>query len=111
VLVKPGEGFNAHVLAVGDNYITVKGRGLVGFILQEDMAWALVKPKKKKGDPDELKKPQELVQPGDIIRVRLRDYDKKKQVASFVLDQTPLVEGAVVSIEPYTGYVRAMVGG
>jgi penicillin-binding protein 1A len=111
VMVKPGEGFNAHVLAVGDNYITVKGRGLVGYIMQDDMAWALLRPKKKKDDPDEFKKPQELVQPGDIIKVRLRDYDKKKQIAAFVLDQNPLVEGAVVSIEPYTGYVRAMVGG
>jgi penicillin-binding protein 1A len=111
VMVKPGEGFNAHVLAVGDNYITVKGRGLVGYILQEDMAWALLKPKKKRDDRDELKKPQEIVQPGDIIKVRLKDYDKKKQLASFILDQTPLVEGAVVSIEPFTGYVRALVGG
>src|SRR5512143_2577987 len=111
VMVKPGEGFNAHVLAVGDTYITVKGRGLVGYIVQEDMAWALLKPKKKRDDPDELKKPEEIVQPGDIIKVRLKDYDKKKQLASFILDQTPLVEGAVVSIEPFTGYVRALVGG
>jgi penicillin-binding protein 1A len=111
VMVKPGEGFNAHVLAVGDYYITVRGRGLMGYIMQDDMAWALLKPKKKKNDADEFKKPQELVQPGDIIKVRLKDYDKKKQVASFILDQAPLVEGAVVSIEPYTGYVRAMVGG
>jgi penicillin-binding protein 1A len=111
VMVKPGEGFNAHVLAVGDYYIAVKGRGLVGYIMPDDMAWALIKPKKKKDDPDEFKKPQEIVQPGDIIKVRLKDYDKKKQVASFILDQAPLVEGAVVSIEPYTGYVRAMVGG
>ncbi len=111
VMVKPGEVFNGHVLAVGDNYITVKGRGLVGYIMQDDMAWALIKPRKKKDDPDQFKKPQELVQPGDIIKVRLKDYDKKKQIASFILDQTPLVEGAVVSIEPYTGYVRAMVGG
>jgi penicillin-binding protein 1A len=111
VMVKPGEGFNAHVLAVGDYYITVKGRGLIGYIMPDDMAWALIKPKKKKDDPDVFKKPQELVQPGDIIKVRLKDYDKKKQVASFILDQAPLVEGAVVSIEPYTGYIRAMVGG
>ncbi|MGE5173127.1 MAG: penicillin-binding protein 1A [Betaproteobacteria bacterium] len=111
VMVKPGEGFNAQVLAVGDNYITVKGRGLVGYIMHEDMAWALVKLKRKKGDNEEFKKPQELVQPGDIIKVRLKDYDKKRQVASFILDQTPLVEGAVVSIEPYTGYIRVMVGG
>lgn len=111
VLVKPGEGFNAQVLAVGDYYITVRGRGLVGYIMPEDMAWALLKPKKKKGDPDEFRKPEEIVQPGDIIKVRLKDYDKKKQLASFILDQKPLVEGAVVSIEPYTGYIRAMVGG
>jgi len=75
------------------------------------MAWALIKLKKKKDDPEEFKKPQDIVQPGDIIKVRLKDFDKKKQIASFILDQTPLVEGAVVSIEPYTGYVRAMVGG
>jgi penicillin-binding protein 1A len=111
VLVKPGETFNAHVLQVGDYYIMVKGRGLVGYIMRDDMAWALLKPKKNKYEPDVFRKPQEIVQPGDIIKVRLKDFDKKKQLASFALEQTPLVEGAVVSIEPYTGYVRAMVGG
>lgn len=111
VNVKPGEVFNAHVLAIGDYYITVRGRGMIGHILQEDMAWALLKPKKKRDDPDEYKKPAELVQLGDIIKVRLKEYDAKKQIASFMLEQTPLVEGAVVSLEPYTGYVRVMVGG
>jgi len=111
VVVKPGEVFNAHVLAVGDYYLTVKGRGMVGYILKDDMAWALIKPKNHKDAPDEFKAPSEIIQPGDIIKVRFKDYDKKKQTASFLLDQTPLVEGAVVVLEPYTGYVRAMVGG
>jgi penicillin-binding protein 1A len=111
VVVKPGEVFNGHVLAVGDYYLTVKGRGMVGYILQDDMAWALIKPKKHKDDPDEFKAPSEIIQPGDIVKVRFKDYDRKKQTASFLLDQTPLVEGAVVVLEPYTGYVRAMVGG
>lgn len=111
VMVKPGETFNAHVLAVDDSFITVKGRGMMGFIVHDDMAWALIKPKKNKDDPDEFRNPAEIVQPGDIIKVRLKEYDKKKQLASFFLEQTPLVEGAVVSIEPYTGYVRALVGG
>jgi penicillin-binding protein 1A len=111
VVVKPGEVFNAHVLAVGDYYLTVKGRGMVGYILKDGMAWALIKPKKHKDDPDEFKAPSEIIQPGDIIKVRFKDYDKKKQIASFLLDQTPLVEGAVVVLETYTGYVRAMVGG
>ena len=111
VVVKPGEVFNAHVLAVGDYYLTVKGRGMVGYIVKEDMTWALIKPKKSKNDPDEFKAPSEIIQPGDIVKVRFKDYDKKKQVAAFLLDQTPLVEGAVVVLETYTGYVRAMVGG
>jgi penicillin-binding protein 1A len=111
VMVKPGESFNAHVLAVDDTSITVKGRGMMGYIMHDDMAWALINHKKKKDAPDEFRKPAELVQPGDIIKVRLKDYDKKKQLASFILEQTPLVEGAVVSIEPFTGYVRALVGG
>ena len=111
VMVKPGEGFNAHVLAVGEDSITVKGRGLVGYITRDDMLWALVKPKKNKETGQEYKKPAELVQVGDIVKVRFKDFDKKRQIASFVLDQTPLVQGAVVSIEPFTGYVRAMVGG
>ncbi len=111
VNVKPGEVFNAHVLAIGDYYITVRGRGLIGHIVQEDMAWALLMPKKKRDEPDEYKKPAELVQLGDIIKVRLKEYDGRKQLASFMLEQTPLVEGAVVALEPYTGYVRVMVGG
>jgi len=111
VMVKPGESFNGHVLAVDDSYITVKGRGMMGYIVQDDMAWALIKPGKAKDAANEFKKPADIVKPGDIIKVRLKDYDKKKQLAAFILEQTPLVEGAVVSIEPYTGYVRAMVGG
>ncbi len=111
VMVKPGEGFLAQVLSVTDSSITVKGRGMIGNISKEDTMWALQKRKKKKDDPNEYKKLTELLQPGDIIRVRLKDFDKKKQLASFTLDQRPLVEGAVVSIEPGTGYVRAMVGG
>ncbi len=111
VMVKPGEVFNGHVLAVGDYYLTVKGRGMIGYVMQEDMAWALLKPKKHKDAPDEFKKPQEILQPGDIVKVRFKDYDRKKKLASFQLEQTPLVEGAVVTVEPFTGYVRVMVGG
>ncbi|MDH4163151.1 MAG: PBP1A family penicillin-binding protein [Nitrospirota bacterium] len=111
VLVKPGEVFNAHVLSVGEHYLAVKGRGMMGYVMKDDMAWALLKPKKNKDAPDEFKLPSEIAEAGDIIKVRLKDFDRKKQIASFSLEQTPLVEGAVVTLEPYTGYVRAMVGG
>ncbi|HET7319841.1 MAG TPA: PBP1A family penicillin-binding protein [Nitrospirota bacterium] len=110
VMVKPGEGFNAQVLEVGDTSVTVRGRGLLGVIARDDMAWALARQRRKEGEP-EFRKPSEIIKPGDIIKVRFKDFDRKKQLASFILDQTPLVEGAVVSIEPYTGYIRALVGG
>ncbi|HAK61386.1 MAG TPA: penicillin-binding protein [Nitrospiraceae bacterium] len=111
VLVKPGEIFNAHVLEVAEDYLTVKGRGLIGKISHEDMAWALLKPKKHRDDPDEFKVPAEIIEPGDIVKVRLKSFDRKKLIPTFQLDQKPLVEGAVVAIEPFTGYVRVMVGG
>ncbi len=111
VLMKPGESFNAQVLAVDDNTITVRARGMMGTIAHDDFAWALAKPRKTKDGVQELKKPSDIVQPGDIVKVRMKDFDRKKQIASFQLEQAPLVEGAVVSIEPFTGYVRALVGG
>ncbi|HYA85509.1 MAG TPA: penicillin-binding transpeptidase domain-containing protein, partial [Nitrospirota bacterium] len=111
VTLKTGESFNAQVLTVGDRFLTVRGRGLVGHILGADLAWALGNHKENKGALSGPKKLGELFQPGDIIKVRLKNYDKTRRMAAFALDQTPLVEGAVVCIEPYTGFVRAMVGG
>jgi len=47
----------------------------------------------------------------DMIRVRLVDDEDHKAPLHFEYDPSPLLEGALVSIEPSTGYVRAMVGG
>jgi penicillin-binding protein 1A len=45
--------------------------------------------------------------PGDVISIsKGEDGD-----SGFVLDQDPQVEGALVSIDPYTGQVKALVGG
>src|SRR5262245_23068574 len=45
--------------------------------------------------------------PGDVISIsKGEDGD-----SGFVLDQDPQVEGALVSIDPYTGQVKAVVGG
>ena len=52
---------------------------------------------------------EQLLQPGDIIEVSLKSI-KGKQVR-FRLDQTPIVEGAIIAIDPRTGAIRAMVGG
>jgi penicillin-binding protein 1A len=47
--------------------------------------------------------------PGDVISVIKGDDDNR--VPTFMLDQDPQLEGALVSIDPYTGQVKAVVGG
>ena len=47
---------------------------------------------------------------GDIIYTRL-DEDAKTHARKWVLDQLPLVQGAVVILDVKTGEVRALVGG
>jgi penicillin-binding protein 1A len=47
---------------------------------------------------------------GDVAAVKMVDRNADGSVR-FMLDQDPQVEGAFVSIDPYTGQVKAMVGG
>jgi penicillin-binding protein 1A len=48
---------------------------------------------------------------GDVVDVRIAELDQPDQHATVDLEQTPLVEGAVLAIDNHTGQVRAMVGG
>lgn len=47
---------------------------------------------------------------GDVVQLRL-DEDAKTHARKWVLDQLPLVQGAVVILDVKTGEVRALVGG
>ncbi len=60
------------------------------------------------------KKPEDVVAVGDVVLVeeQLTDDDGKElPVGTFALRQIPNVEGALVSMDPHTGRVLAMVGG
>jgi penicillin-binding protein 1A len=52
-----------------------------------------------------------LFKPGDVIEIAIKTIDEATDVAVVSLEQTPLVEGALVAIENRTGHIRAMVGG
>lgn len=61
-------------------------------------------------------KPEEAINVGDVIEVSLlpkdsSDLSKTNSVGNFKLDQTPLIEGAVVILDPNSGRVISMVGG
>jgi penicillin-binding protein 1A len=52
-----------------------------------------------------------LFKPGDLIEVEVSKVDQATSTATVTLEQTPIVEGALVAIENRTGQIKAMVGG
>ncbi len=73
----------------------------------EDMAWA--RPITKKGRPGpKPKKPQDVLEKGDVILVEaLGEGDQK----TYALRQIPKVNGAMMALDPHTGRVLALIGG
>jgi penicillin-binding protein 1A len=52
-----------------------------------------------------------LVHTGDLIDVQIGKVDAQAATCTASLDQTPLVEGAVVALDNHTGQVLALIGG
>jgi penicillin-binding protein 1A len=52
-----------------------------------------------------------LFKPGDVIEVAIAAIDEAAGTATATLEQTPVVEGALVAIDNDTGEIKAMVGG
>ena len=108
-----GEILEAIVSHVSKDSATVIANGLTGTIALKDMLWA--KRRLAKGAPVTdakvfpITSAKQLLRPGDVIEVSLKSMHKDG--IRFRLDQTPLVEGAVIVIDPRTGAIRAMVGG
>src|SRR5438034_2114987 len=53
----------------------------------------------------------DLFKSGDLIEVAVAKLDEATATATVTLDQTPVLEGAVLAIENKTGQIKAMVGG
>jgi penicillin-binding protein 1A len=51
------------------------------------------------------------LKPGDVALLKVKGINPKTGEIRVSLDQEPEVQGALVAIDPYTGYVKAMVGG
>jgi penicillin-binding protein 1A len=92
-------------------YYTVWVEGRKGILPFSEMAWAVhVKPTSH-FKPKEVKGPADLLGPGDVVHVRVKESIKRDQPLRLTLEQEPLVQGALLCLEPKTGYVKAMVGG
>lgn len=111
VVLSRGTLMTATVLKVFDDVAVVRTGGVVGKLYLDDAKWA-----DKIIDADgtvlkEMKSPKlgDIIKPGDIIHVQVKKTGDTEPV--FMLEQEPLVQGAVVAIEPSNGYIRAIVGG
>ncbi|MGB9629894.1 MAG: penicillin-binding transpeptidase domain-containing protein, partial [Thermodesulfobacteriota bacterium] len=76
-----------------------------------EMIWALKIKPTPNFNPEKVKTPGDLLKTGDVVLVRVKGVGKKDQPPILTLEQEPLVQGALLCIDPKTGYVKAMVGG
>jgi penicillin-binding protein 1A len=95
-----------------------------GILPISGMRWAR-RPNPEQNYPDALiSRPSTALHEGDVILVRrveraellAREPKERQKLVPeakvlFALEQEPRLQGALVSIEPFTGYVAAMVGG
>ncbi|GGD88548.1 penicillin-binding protein [Aureimonas endophytica] len=75
----------------------------VGTLALADMKWA--QRMDVEGRPRSARSADQILQRGDVI------YVEKKEGATYRLRQPPKVQGALVSMDPHTGRVLALVGG
>jgi penicillin-binding protein 1A len=106
----PGDLYTGLVLNVAAGEAIVKTRGMIGKLSVKDALWAS-KVLSKSGSVKMLQNFSltQILRPGDVIRVRVKNIQNRN--VTLALEQDPELEGALVALEPYTGFVRAMVGG
>lgn len=97
------------VLSVTPNQAIIKARGIKGKLNLQDAQWAS-KVVDSSGKVRTIKnfKLTDILSPGDVVMVRFKSIGKE---ILFSLEQEPEVEGALVALDPQTGYIKAMVGG
>jgi len=107
------ELFEGVILSKNDpkKFFSVWVEGRKGILPYSEVTWALHMKPTPTFKPQKLKNPSDLLKVGDVVYVRLKEPIKKDQPPLFTLDQEPLVQGALLCLEPKTGYAKAMVGG
>ncbi|MDF0642967.1 MAG: PBP1A family penicillin-binding protein [Nitrospira sp.] len=109
--VKVGDYREAVVVKIGKDFYDIQVGDTQAKLTFDDMAWA----KRKLTGPDATKdfvvnpNPKQILKPGDVVEVAVKKVEK--DIVFVQLEQTPLVEGALIAMEPGKGAIRAMVGG
>src|SRR4030043_1027298 len=107
------EIFEGVILSKDDSkkFYTVWIEDRKGILPFSEMSWALKVKPTPNYRPQKVKTPGDLLQTGDVVHVRVKETPKKEQAPFLTLEQEPIVQSALICLDPKTGHVRAMVGG
>jgi penicillin-binding protein 1A len=117
---KEGELVKGVVTQIKDEEVAVYLGGAQGIIRLENMNWARKPNFRLDGKYHQITDPKEALSKGDIIEIKIlpspeeqeKGKEKKKEgILNLGLEQEPEAEAGLISIEPSTGYIKAMVGG
>ncbi len=111
-----GELVKGIVTRIKDEEVTVYLGGAQGIIRIENMDWAREPNFKLDGKYHQITDPKEALSKGDIIEVKILPPPEGKEneeddILNLGLEQEPEAQAGLISLEPSTGYIKAMVGG
>lgn len=104
-----GDIVSGVVLKVSAKEAIIKARGIIGKLSIENARWAGTIIDRKTGRTNQIKNftMDKILKVGDVIKVGF----KSSKGNELTLEQEPEAEGALVALDPGTGFIRAMVGG
>jgi penicillin-binding protein 1A len=101
----------AVVVAVDDRRVQVRWEGGEGIIPLEAMSWAYPPNPDSDSEKRRLRRSSDALKVGDVVLADLNEAASPGKKTMLALAQEPIVQGALVAMEPHTGYLRALVGG
>jgi penicillin-binding protein 1A len=111
LLTASTDRLKAVVVAVDDRRVQVRWEGGGGIIPLEAMSWAYPPNPDSDTEKRRLRRASDALKVGDVILTDLIGSAAPDKKMLLALAQEPIVQGALVAMEPHTGYLRALVGG
>jgi len=111
--LQPGDVIEGTVVKTTPNRAMVLLGGVTGSLSIEDAAWArkrLIPPDFRTAEFRSRSMIPQIMRVGDRILVGIKGREKDGTL-DVTLEQDPVVEGALIAVDPETGAVKSMVGG
>lgn len=108
---EPGAILKGAVMEVTDDDVLVALGTDEGVIELKDMDWARKPNIYVDGRWAKIASAKRALSPGDLILVKVLGQREEDMRWSLSLEQEPVVQGGLISLEAATGHIKAMVGG